>query len=198
MMNDNPYRSPTAETPPPNSDRQRITVNRPIGVTILAVLHLLGGALLFVSQFLLLANLDTLDESFQAIGISPVLVLGGLMLLACLATASGVGMWIGAKWGWWLASFYYVYSVFRNASAMMTIVAMTNSLAAIGLGPEEYLLKHAGRMLIHFLLLLYFFKSNVLYYFGLEQFNKAKAIGILVGICLGIAATTWTIGLISR
>ncbi len=148
----------------------RGTATRPVGVSILAVLHLIGGILLFGAQFLLFANLQAMGESLRSIGIPPVLLIIGVMFLAVLAIASGVGMWMGTKWGWWLASFYYVYSIFRNCSALLTVFTIADQLEGDSRGPEYYMTKHGVRIIVHLLLFLYFFNGNVLAFFGMEAF----------------------------
>ena len=196
-VTDTPHDSPSSITPRPTMQPHRRTTTRPVGVSILAVLHLIGGIVLFGAQFLLIANLQAMDESLRSIGIPPVLLIVGVMFLAVLAIASGVGMWMGTKWGWWLAAFYYVYSIFRNGSALLTIVVMADQLESGTRSPEYYMIKHGGRIIVHLLLFLYFFKGNVLEFFGMETLSKAKAIGILVGICIAILAVTSAISLLS-
>jgi hypothetical protein len=156
----------------------------------------LGGILLFGAQFLMFANLGAMEESLRAIDMPPVLLIMGVMFLAVLAIASGVGMWRGAKWGWWLASFSYVYSIFRNGSALLTVVAMADELEGGARGPEYYFVKHTVRIIVHFLLFLYFFKKNVLDFFGLQTLNKSQAISILCGICIAITTVASAISLL--
>ena len=196
-MTDNPYDSPLSLTTKTSVEPPRRQTARPVGVSILSVLHFIGGVLLFGAQFLMFANLGAMEESLRSIGIPPALVIIGVMFLAILMIASGVGMWIGTKWGWWLASFYYVYSVFRNGSALFTVIAMADELENSNRGPEYYLIKHGGRIVIHFLLILYFFKGSVLAFFGLETLSKGKAVGILVGFCIAMTVAMSAIGLIS-
>ena len=143
------------------------------------------------------ANLNAMEESLRTIGIPPALLIVAVIFLAALTIASGVGMWIGTKWGWWLAAFYYVYSIFRNASALLTIAAMAEQLQVSARGPEYYMIKHGGRIVVHFLLFMYFFKGNVLQFFRLEALSKPKAIGILIGICIAITVVTSAISLLS-
>jgi hypothetical protein len=75
---------------------------------------------------------------------------------------------------------------------------MADQLEGGSRGPEYYMVKHGGRIVIHFLLFLYFFKGNVLEFFGLETLSKAKAVGVLVGICIAITVAMSAIGLISN
>jgi hypothetical protein len=159
---------------------------RPLGISILAILHFGGGILLGALQFPLLANFDELQGPLRTVGLAPVLLVIGVGFLALLAIAAGVGMWLGRKWGWWLGTFYYVYAIARNAAALVTVANMADELAAGPHGPGYYYVKHAGRIVVHLLILLYFFKGNVLHYFGLEKLSKWKSISALVGVCLAI------------
>ncbi|EMI47185.1 putative membrane protein [Rhodopirellula sp. SWK7] len=192
----NPYDSPlfaSVSTSGASENAPRPT-ERPVGVSVLAVLHILGGLVLFGVQFLMFARLDSMEESLRAMGIPPVLVIVGVMFLSVLTIASGIGMWMGTRWGWWLAAFYYVYGVLRNASALYTVVSMADQLEGTARGPEFYMIKHSVRIVIQSLLLMYFFKGNVLDYFDLSTLKKGKALGILVGICgtIGAALTALT------
>lgn len=193
-MSENPYDAPLTIDVQTRVSKEKRPNHRPLGVSILAVLHLLGGALLFVVQFLLFANLGAVEQALDSIGMPPLLLVVGVIFLSLLTLASGVGMWMGRRWGWWLAAFYYVYSVFRNATAIVTIMMVADQFAGARRGVDYYLIKHGGRIIVHALLFLYFFKGNVLEFFDLESLNKPKAIGILVGICLAITAFTSALG----
>ncbi|QEG02806.1 hypothetical protein Mal15_69270 [Stieleria maiorica] len=137
-----------------------------------------------------------MEESLSSVGIPYVLLVIGVMFLAILTIASGVGMWMGTKWGWWLASFYYVYGIFRNGSALFTVVTMADQLEGGTRGPEYYMTKHGVRIVIHCLLVLYFFKPNVLEFFDMTTVNKARAVGVLVGICTALAVAMSAIGFV--
>jgi hypothetical protein len=195
-VTDNQYDSLSSLVTKRSGELQRRAPTRPVGVSILAVLNLLGGIAVFGAQFLLLVNLPSMEEPLRTLGIPPVLLIIGMIFLAVLTFASGVGMWLGTKWGWWLATFYYVYSVFRNASALLTIMAAADQLEGTR-GPEFYLFKHSVRIVISFLLLLYFFKSNVLEFFGMKDVSKAAAGGILLGVGTAITLAMSVIGLMA-
>lgn len=194
-MPENPYVSPSSKIELSEFESQHETTTRPVGVSILAVLHLLGGVVLFGMQFWLYAKLGDLEGALRSIGITPIMVILGVMFLSVITIGSGVGIWIGAKWGWWLASFYYIYSVFRNASTILAVLAMSDQLQGEDRGVAYYIIKHGGRIVVHSLLFMYFFKSNVLAFFGLENLSKAKAVGILISICIGFMVVMSAIGL---
>jgi hypothetical protein len=159
---------------------------RPPGITLLAVLHVIGGILLAVLQFALIAKLDEMEEPLRVVGLSPVLLVIGSAFLALIGIGAAVGMWLGRKWGWWLGAFYYVYGVARNASALLTLGALDHDLESSARGPEYYYFKHVGRIIVHLLILLYFFKGNVMAYFGLSELSKWKAVSIMVAASIAI------------
>jgi len=193
-MEDNSYEPDSSITSQPTLAKQVTTVKRPVWVSVLAVLHFVGGFVYLGTQFIFLANLNVIEPTLHTFGMTSGLMIFALMVLAILSIASGIGMWIGVKWGWWLGAFYYIYSIFRNASAVLMVISMTNVLEVGSREPEYYLIKHSGRIVLHFLIFLYFFKGNVLEFFHLEGLSKPKAIGIMVGICIVISAVVSAIG----
>ena len=125
--------------------------------------------------------------------ILPALFVACILVIAGLGIASGIGMWKGKKWGWYLGSFYYMYSIVTNANAFITIPMLINSfppgeLANTSRGPSYYYTKYAVRLTIHFLLYLYLFKGNVREFFSLSEHKKWKPILAELGVCIGIAA----------
>ena len=193
-MEDNSYEPDSSITSQPILTKQVTTVTRPVWVSVLAVLHFVGGIVYLGTQFIFLANLKAIEPTLHTLGMTSGLMIFALMVLAIVSIASGIGMWIGVKWGWWLGAFYYIYSIFRNASAVLMVISMTNVLEVGSREPEYYLIKHSGRIVLHFLIFLYFFKGNVLEFFHLEGLSKPKAIGIMVGICIVISAVVSAIG----
>jgi hypothetical protein len=134
-------------------------------------------------QIFLLTKLGDLEGPLRTVGLSPALLLVGTGFLALLAITSGVGLWLGRTWGWWLGSFYYVYAIARSSSALLTVAGLEAELAASTRGPEYYYVKHIGRIIVHLLILLYLFQGHVLRYFALDGLSKWKAVLGLVGAC---------------
>ena len=176
--------------------------NRPVGVTIFAILHLIGGVLLVgVLLFglpMLFANLDRVTQVLDKIGVPLIVFVAGLLLLAGITLASGIGLWLGTRWGWWCTTFFYVYSIARNANAFLTVSFFADALEGGSRSPEYYYAKFGGRVILHFLFFLYFFKANVLEYFGMENLHKGKAVGILVLITGAIFELSTIIALLVR
>jgi hypothetical protein len=184
-MTENPYVAPTAFSEQSVDGSPEPPGERPIGVSILAVLHLIGGALVFAFEIFAFANRGTLVNGLEEIGIPPIVLFVALTFVAVLILASGVGMWLGTKWGWWLASFYYAHTVLRNAFAVLTALATSESIEGTKRTLEYYLIRYGMRLVVSALLLAYLFKGNVLSFFGLRRISKLKALGVLFG--LGIA-----------
>lgn len=93
--------------------------NRPLGVTILAVLYILGGLFLLVSG-ILSAGASTLI--LGAIGAA----IGGIILVlfiifAIISFLIAYGLWKGLKWGWWLIIIFSVIGL------LLSIVSLIGS-----------------------------------------------------------------------
>ena len=171
---------------------------RPTGVSILAFLAILGAVVItIISALAIFAVIQGDDRVRQAseamaqIGIPPYFMAAGILFLLALGWASGIGMWIGAKWGWHLGAFWYAYAIARNIGALLTIYGSAEMFEAemsssSSRGPEYYYIKHSGRLLISFLIYLYFFKDNVREYFGLENASKWNAVAAHFGICAAL------------
>lgn len=146
---------------------------RPKVVSILAVLHILSGVALLVMIAGFGRQLGAIGSMW---GTSPLFAQLSMLFLGVLTLAAGVGMWRGAAWGWWLAAFYYVYAIYRNANALLLISGMADQLVGEARGPGYYYVKHVGRVVTHSLVLFYLFRESVLAYFGLDQLAKGRAL----------------------
>jgi hypothetical protein len=165
---------------------------RPIGISILSWLHIIagtGGGAVSLLLLLSMSGNPRTQEVLAALGIPPPLLAISVALIFGTTLASGVGMWKGRPWGWYIGSFVYAYSVTRNVIALFSVHSILDSLppdavANSSHGPEYYYLKYGARVLVQFLIYLYFFKSNVRSFFGLSEAKKWKPVLAHVGICL--------------
>jgi hypothetical protein len=190
-MEQNPYQPPDAtalpsESEPVHSERGP----RPVGIWILSGLHVLVGVLFLAAAiaFQVAAAIGVEDATGP---IEADWVLTSLFCaLAAYAIISGVGLWRGARWGWWLSAFYWVGMAMNwIGEGSATIWKMRHddprllaTLVAIVL----------VRLVFHFFLVLYHFKHTVRSFFGLHSLRMVRTIAILagIGIAIGVALGT--------
>jgi hypothetical protein len=166
--------------------------DRPVGLSILAVLHLIGGIILAIGVVTLgfvFANDPKFAEMMSSMGITRGALIAGVLILAVLSLASAIGIWSGAVWGWYVGSFYYAYSISRNIAAFISVSTLPSeiddALQSDGQLTKAYV-KFGGRLLVSLLLYWYYFKPNVRAYFGLEAVSPWSAVVVEVLICAGI------------
>lgn len=154
---------------------------RPTGITILAWLYLIGGV---VMLGMLLVLFNRLGEGFDSIGISAAIAQVSISLLGLLGAVAGIGMLTGKKWGWWLGAFYLVWSVTRNATALL---AIQDIAAQYEVPPEKmalHYMKAGTRIIFHSLLCWYFFSSRVEHYFDVISINRWMRLLFLVAAAI--------------
>jgi hypothetical protein len=169
--------------------------DRPIGISILTFLHFTGGLGMVVfgaAVPVMVSRKPEIADAVAAAGYSIPMLLIAMLIIGGLAIGSAIGMWRGARWGWYLGSFYYAYSIVRNISAIANVYLLFENLpveevVAMQRGPEYHYWKFSGRLFICALLFLYFFKENVLEFFGLTNVSRLKVVLIEFGICVVIA-----------
>jgi len=182
------------------------TRSRPIGVTLLSILAILGGigfvGLAALTTFFLLSTDEprVIAERLATIGIPLPLLIVGLAFLIVLSIGSGAGMWVGERWGWYLATFGYAYAIVRNLNAIWITHGIFSSMSAADLavmphGLGYYYFKFSARVVISGLILLYLFKRNVREFFEVGEIPAWKVLGteavscaVIVG-CVTLAAS---------
>jgi hypothetical protein len=175
------------------------TRQRPIGVTLLSILAILGGigfvGLGALTTFFLLSTDEprVIAERLATIGIPLPLLIVGLAFLIVLSIGSGAGMWVGERWGWYLATFGYAYAIVRNLNAIWITHGIFSSLtpadmAAMPHGLGYYYFKFSARVVIAALILLYLFKINVREFFQVRDLPAWKVLAFEAVACSVIVA----------
>lgn len=172
--------------------------DRPLGVTILSILHVLGGLMMLPLLAALFANSEEAQKPLQELGLPFELLVAGMCFLAISSLLSGVGLFLGRKWGWWLAAFYYVYSIVRHGNALLLTYELAELDGGGGRGIGYHRAKFVARIVVAVLVLVYLFRGRVLDYFRFEPGGKLKRLGIVIGVCIlmvflfsaGMALTT--------
>jgi len=168
---------------------------RPRGISILSVFHIAGGVFRVIVAIYLVAQFSKNPEVQQRIAmldLPPALFVITTIFISSLAIASGIGMWKGRQWGWYLGSFYHLYIVARNANAFATIAMLMSfllpgELTDMSRGLSYDYIKPV-RIIVHFLLYIYFFEGNVRNFFSNAGQSKWRPILGQIGIYTGIAA----------
>lgn len=136
-----------AELPPPPPAEQPRPA-RPLGVTIVAVLQFLGGALLILAGAVLAALPQLLAPGLGYL-------FGGLgafvMIIGALALIIGWGLWTGKSWAWWL-------------TVILEALGLVFSLLSLALGDPTGIVS----LIIAAIILYYFFKPHVKAFFGVR------------------------------
>ena len=186
-MDVNPYQPPTdaglmrahefspAERPAP----------RPLGISILAGVHLLVALLLVVATIILIWAADSVVIT---VGNSPMWFVYGLFaLITVVALSTSIGMWLGVRWGWWLAAFYYVWGVLGVVAQFLVLFWQVDQwdVQTIASALPGRLIQLA----IHALILLYLFKGSVRDFFRLRflRIHQALIPMAIVAIALLVA-----------
>jgi hypothetical protein len=162
--------------------------DRPLGVSILAVLHILGGLGSIVVGLFLLSRYSQISSNLNSVGISMLAIAFGVVFLIGLMLASGIGMSLGTRWGWWCTTFAYIYDIASNINVLVTNMVLGDELTRSARGPEFYILRSIVRTALALAILLYFFKPHIQEYFGVEDIHKGKAIGLLIGATVLVVA----------
>lgn len=113
-----------------------------------------------------------------------------LVSLSAYAIASGVGLWRGDRWGWWMSAFYWVGMAMNwIGEGSVTIWKMRHEDPPLlaGLVAIVFL-----RLLFHVFLVLYHFKHSVKSFFRLQSLRMVRTIAILVGIGIAIGVALGT------
>jgi hypothetical protein len=136
--------------PPPPPPRQR-----PTGITVLALLQFIGGALSILLGIAFIAIGPYMSE--LEMGLPPLisLLVGflgiGLLLAGLIGLVVGWGLWTGKGWAWWL-------------TVILEALGLLSGLAGIAMGDPSSLIG----LLIAALILWYMFKPHVKDFFGVK------------------------------
>jgi hypothetical protein len=170
---------------------------RPLGVSILSWLDIIAGAGGAIAVLLMIFHRTAprVQEFFAATGISPSLTILYILLICSLALISGIGMWTGRRWAWYLGSFIWLYSIIRSLNALVNIAlplvtTQASETAQSSHGPVYYFAKFGLRVFFQILIYTYFFQPNVRSYFGVSETQKWRVFLPQLGIALGIIIVT--------
>jgi len=173
-MSANPYQSPLLHDLA-LPDHLATVRGRPIGISLLSVLHVVGGVLaVLVMGFVLW---EALTERRSELEPPLWLMMTFLVVYIVLLLGSGLGMWLGAKWGWWLGNFVYFWNLV--VGLVQIPILLWNSGGSIFTDNPSWLVQNSTSLAITSLVVLYFFKRSVREFFGLRSMKILFALLLL-------------------
>ena len=184
-MSQNPYQPSPSTAPTLAADEQLVRGLRPVGIWQLSGLHFLAGLTLLTMAFgLLIAAAAGWEDATGPIKADWILTIG-LCALATYAIGSGIGLWRGDRWGWWLSAFYWVGLATNWIGDGCVKVWMSRDDDPVFLAGLSVMA--LVRMLIPIFLVLYHFKRSVRSFFGLQSLRMIRTIAILGAIWFALA-----------
>ena len=154
------------------------TQQRPIGITLLALLNLVLGVLVICRRMQAIMDVYSHAEGSVTIANSLKVVIFAEFAVALVAILSSIGMFTGTKWGWWLGALHWSWHLCRQG-LLPVVLSFVTGQPFNSISGSELRGKIAQSLLFYCLFLMYMFKSNVLDYFGLRRFNK---LWLLLGV----------------
>ncbi len=83
--------------------------NRPLGITILALLSFIGAIISLVAAFAAPVLLTSISSAYASVAGGLLMVVG--VIGAIIGLVVGYGLWTGRKWAWWLEVILSVLSI---------------------------------------------------------------------------------------
>lgn len=178
---------------PPRSGR---SAARPIGITLLVILHVLVVCGLIVVLPMLWRELEGVERAplFAAIlviQLSLHFLIGVAILLGIINLVCGIGLWFRTRWGWWLEGSLSASNIYLYAFDIVTFLFPNNPWDADGAPSNDNLLTRLPTIAFCALIIGYLMRGNVLAYFRLTGLGKAKALGLMAigGVVLLLVTT---------
>jgi len=169
-----------------------------MGVTVLAVLQLIGGGLVAVVMIGLgSSRRGQIADGIEEIGVTPWFAGLSILMLAVPPLIGGIGMVMDRRWGWWLSGFAHLY---RAVLTLQALIVVSSVFDAASLSPEEstrvgvHITKYGGRVVIASLIYMYLMRGHVMAYFGVDDHSRKPVILQQVTVCAVIFGLSWLFG----
>jgi len=174
---------------------------RPFGIALLSLFYL-AGAIFTVVLWVWGASVfgdprfTQRMAAFDAPGVQRNIAYG---ITTVLGLAPAVGLWIGARWGWYLGSFYKALGIVRSFVNFYLVREYLNSLKAQGfqISPAGYITSYGIPTFILLMVAViywYYFRANVRQFFGISHTRKwpVVAIQLFLAVDVMLALVAWS------
>jgi len=186
------------ENQPPNTPKPK--PKRPLFITVLALLHIIGGGVFFLMAIIGIffpdySHVSTflLDDYLLQLGQTSWVLSAVYLVSSSLGFISGIGMLLGSKWfGWYLGTLYYAYNLFRNFNVFFlagnVFQFLPHEILSTVQNPEYYFYQTILRIVIYSVIYIYFFTKNIEKYFKMDTDKKFIIIAVQFIFCIAISA----------
>ncbi len=89
-----------------------------VAVRGLGIFSICVGIVTILARLFLSGGLPFWAAAAREVGYPPSMVLASFFILSLLWIVSGIGLWIRAGWGWWLALFHFILGVWRHGRSV--------------------------------------------------------------------------------
>jgi len=151
-------------------------MNKPTGIYVFSIIHaILGICLLIGFSF----GASQILESVSKTQTPPGLFIAGWLIISLFLIISSVGLFLGKKYGGYIASLFYAVFFWDTLFTLFTL-------------PHDFLgfafiqIQNSLKIIFLFLLFSYFFKNTVSQYLLFSSETKYKRMGSILGIALAI------------
>jgi len=153
-------------TPKHNSEKRK----RPIGVVLLAILNLLNGVYIGYDHGHRLQQTYSTSHEVVIMSDDYVIDLVEQTLIIAVALASSIGLIIGAKFGWILATFHWIWRTSRDTLIPLAAASLGQPFPPLQ-RPTDWLAV-CFRLAFCGMLLYYLCRPKVLDWFSIGEWRK--------------------------
>jgi hypothetical protein len=100
---------------------------------------------------------------------------------ALLGVLSGVGMFVGKKWGWWVSLYFFLDGAKRYITRLI-LIPQAIELANITGSSSYYYFREGSKATYYVLAVVYLFNITVMDYFEIDKEKRKKYIVTISGI----------------
>lgn len=181
--------APLKRQPPVHARQSPLAL--PIGVAILAVLHLIvGGFLIGASFFLILRSLPE-QGLLQNRSSIPNQMMLFRSLVGSVIFAAGLGMILRHRWGWWWAAFSYTSGLLQALLLQRSLIWLLLTSRQTPLRPLPAVAVSLCFLALFTGLLYYLCRPRVLAWFYQPRLRVPVALALLAAVSIVVLAASY-------
>ncbi|MCK5242222.1 hypothetical protein KAR34_07210 [bacterium] len=165
---------------------------QPLGITVLSLFHLISGFIVLTTSSLIWLYLDRISVLFALIFTPAERFISAGLIAGIVLILSGVLLWKGDKWGYFIASFHYLVGAVQNITTILFLPLFMTSLFPNGnpqmlILPKAFYWFYGIQVAPQLLLFAYLCLPSIREYFRVKNHSLGKIILIQLGACVAVA-----------